>query len=604
MWLRRLSLARQPPWKRVEEGSVLSIDLGGAFPESAAPASPFSGPQPLTLPALTDALRKAAVDPRITGVFFKVSPVAAGWAKLGAVRAAIAAFRETTGGSKFTMAYMELATEREFYLASSCEEVYMPPSAYVSLRGLAVSATFLRGVLETVGVEPQIKRIGVYKSAGDQLGRKSMSDAQREVLTSLLSQTFEEWTSKVAASRGKAVDDVLALVDAPAPALTPQQLADAGWLTGTLYADEVKQHLAARTGGAPGDLRSVTVARYARTRPQSLGLDIGPPTIGVIRASGAISRGRSNPGPLRSGGGGITNEDFIATLQRAKKDPRVKAILLRIDSPGGDALASDLMWRELRTCGKPVIASMSDVAASGGYYMAMACDTVFAEPLTLTGSIGVITGKFNLAQLYQRIGFNRETLSKGRYAEVDADNRSFTADEEQYFDKNAWQAYTSFRDKAASSRGLSPEAMEQFAQGRVWTGVQALERGLVDAVGGFDDALAAAKKAAGMKADDPVSLVDFSRQPGGLASLMGGASAVAGAIAQAGAALAAVRSRGAAVAAVPQASMAPVNVGGFTAGVGADDAGLSAILATAMAALDSGLDAPAGDASVDPLLAQ
>jgi protease-4 len=366
LWLRRLSLARQPPWKFVEEGSVLSIDLGGAFPESAAPASPFSGPQSLTLPALTDALRKASVDPRITGVFFKVSPVAAGWAKLGAVRAAIAQFRETTGGAKFTMAFMELATEREFYLASSCEEVYMPPSAYVSLRGLAVSATFLRGVLETAGIEPQIKRIGVYKSAGDQLGRKTMSDAQREVLTSLLSQTFAEWTSKVAFSRGKTVEDVQALVDAPAPALTPQQLADAGWLTGVMYSDEVKQHLAARTGGAQGELRSVTVARYARTRPQSLGLDIGPATIGVIRASGAISRGRSNPGLGRSSSG-ITNEDFIKTLQRAKKDPRVKAILLRIDSPGGDALASDLMWRELRTCGKPVIASMSDVAASGGY---------------------------------------------------------------------------------------------------------------------------------------------------------------------------------------------------------------------------------------------
>ena len=601
MWLRRLSLARQPPWKRVEEGSVLSIDLGGAFPESAAPASPFSGPQPLTLPALTDALRKAAVDPRITGVYFKVSPVAAGWAKLGAVRAAIAQFRATTGGSKFTMAFMELATEREFYVASSCEEVYMPPSAYVSLRGLAVSATFLRGVLETAGIEPQIKRIGVYKSAGDQLGRRSMSDAQREVITSLLSQTFAEWTSKVAISRGKTVDDVQALVDAPAPALTPQQLADAGWLTGTMYSDEVKQHLAARTGGAQGEVRSVTVARYARTRPQSLGLDIGPPTIGVIRASGAISRGRSNPG-LGRGSSGITNEDFIATLQRAKKDPRVKAILLRIDSPGGDALASDLMWRELRTCGKPVIASMSDVAASGGYYMAMACDTIFAEPLTLTGSIGVITGKFNLAQLYKRIGYNKETLSKGRYAEVDADNRSFTAEEEQYFDLNAWQAYTSFRDKAALSRGLTPENMEQFAQGRVWTGVQALERGLVDAVGGFDDALAAAKKAAGMKPDDAVSLVDFTRQPGGLAALMGGASAVAGAIAQAGAAFAAVRSRGASVTAAPQASMAPINVGGFAAGVGADE-GFQAILTTAMAALqDSGMDAPAGDASLDPLM--
>jgi len=563
----------------VEDGSVLSLELGGALPEVAPPSSPFSQAPP-SLPALVDSLRKAAVDPRITGVYIKISPIAAGWAKMGVVRKAIAQFRQQTGGSKFTIAYMELATEREYYIATACEELYMPSSAYISLRGLAVSGTFLRGVLEYVGIEPQIKRIGVYKSAGDQLGRRDMSDAQREVLTSLLSQTFTEWTTGIAASRGKALDEVLALIDAPAPALTPVQMAAAGWITGTLYADELKVHLAARTGGSPSEVRSVNLARYSRTRPQSLGLDIGPSKVGVIRASGGISRGRANPRP--GGSSGITNEDFVATLQRAKKDPRIKALVLRIDSPGGDALASDLMWREIRAFGKPVIASMSDVAASGGYYMAMACDTVFAEPLTLTGSIGVITGKFNLKKLYERIGFNREVLSKGRYAEVDADNRSFTKDEESYFDKNAWNAYSSFRDKAALSRNMSPDVMEQYAQGRVWTGVQALERGLIDAVGGFDDAVRAAKLAAGLKADDEVSLVDFSRPRGGLGAALGGATMALDAIAEVGTVMAALRAQStSSLGPIPQASMAPVNVGGYAAG----DDSFNALLRTALAAL-------------------
>ena len=216
--------------------------------------------------------------------------------------------------------------------------------------------------------ELQIKRIGKYKSAGDQLGRTSMSDAQREVLSSLLSQIYEEFTTGLASNRNKPVADVEALLSAPAPALTPIQLAAAGWLSGTMYADELASLLAARTGGAPSEVRSVDMARYARTRPTSLGLDVGPPSIAVIRASGAISRGRAGPA---AGAVGIRSDDFLDCLARVKKDSRIKALLLRIDSGGGDALASDLMWRQLKQLGKPVIASQVDLAASGGYFMAV-----------------------------------------------------------------------------------------------------------------------------------------------------------------------------------------------------------------------------------------
>ena len=256
------------------------------------------------------------------------------------------------------------------------------------------------------------------------------------------------------------------------------------------------------------------------------------------------------------------------------------------------------MWRELRTLGKPVIASLSDVAASGGYFMCMACDRTISEKLTLTGSIGVITGKFNLEKLYERIGFNKEIISKGRFSQVDADNRSFTADEEAFFDAGAWAAYTSFRDKAALSRGIQPEEMEKFAQGRVWTGQQALERGLVDALGGFNDAVTAAKLAAGMKADDPVSLVDFSGGPSGFQALFQGALTLSPL---------AFLSTAAAAASLPpqpQAAMEALSLGGFTAGTPPPDVlVLGALKGLLGEDAWTSVTAAGGDAAHDPLQA-
>jgi len=528
-WMMRLRLERQPPWAYVPDGSVLSIDLGGSLPEVAPAPSPFSvgAASVLSLPVFTESLRKAAVDPRITGVFLRVSTLTCGWAKLAELRRSIESFCKS---GKYSVAYLELAQEREFYLASACEEVYAPDSAYVSLRGLSVSASFLRGVLTKVGVEPQVKRIGKYKSAGDQLIRTSMSDAQREVLDSLLEQTYSEWSSGLASGRGKTVEELESLLAADAPAPSAKVLAEKGWLTGTLYMDELRRAIAARTGGAPAELRSVSIARYRATRPQSLGLDVLPPRVGLIRAAGGISRGLSQN---IVGGDGIKNEDFVAALQRAKRDPRVKALLVRIDSPGGDALASDLMWRELRSFGKPVIASMVDLAASGGFYMAMACETIVADKLTLTGSIGVITGKFNLQELYKKIGFTKEVLSEGRFAEVDNESRSFTKEEEQFFTAGAESAYASFRDKAALSRGMSILSMEELAQGRVWTGQQALKNGLVDVLGGYDVALALAQRAAGLKEGAMCGVIDFTSQPSGLTALVGPKEAVASVLAAA-----------------------------------------------------------------------
>ncbi|KAK1384166.1 serine protease SPPA, chloroplastic-like, partial [Heracleum sosnowskyi] len=204
---------------------------------------------------------------------------------------------------------------------------------------------------------------------------------------------------------------------------------------------------------------------------------------------------------------------------------RYKAVIIRIDSPGGDALASDLMWREIRllAASKPVVASMADVAASGGYYMAMAAGAIVSENLTLTGSIGVVTGKFNLGKLYERIGFNKDIISRGRYAELTAaDQRPFRPDEEELFAKSAQNAYSQFRDKAAFSRSMTVDQMEEVAQGRVWTGNDAASRGLVDAIGGLSRAVAIAKKKADIPEDRQVTLVELSRPSSTLPELLGG----------------------------------------------------------------------------------
>lgn len=284
----------------------------------------------------------------------QVGGLACGWAKLQEFHSYLAEFRES---GKFSIAYLEVGGEKEYFAASACEEMYTPPGAYISLRGLSVGGTFLRGVFEKVGIEPQIKRIGKYKSAGDQLGRKDMSDAQREVLNALLEQIFDNWVKTVAKGRGKTEEDVLALLDDPAGVFDMQKLKQGGWITDTKYLvrfggdllssacseppcyvhmlvtptcarqlttsrivrsfpaqDELNKMLKKRTGGAENELRFVTLSRYNRTRPQSLGLDVGVPSIAVVRAAGSISRG--------GGGNGIQNEDFIRQIKRIQKDRR------------------------------------------------------------------------------------------------------------------------------------------------------------------------------------------------------------------------------------------------------------------------------------------
>ncbi|XP_009415541.2 serine protease SPPA, chloroplastic isoform X1 [Musa acuminata AAA Group] len=517
-WWRRLVVKLRLffalPWVRVEKGSVLKMQLRGKISDQLT--TRFSSG--LSLPQICENFMKAAYDPRISGIYLHIEPLNCGWGKLDEIRRHIMNFKKS---GKFIISYLPECREKEYYLACACGEFYAPPSAYVALYGLTVQSAFLGGVLEKAGVHPEVHRIGKYKSFGDQLACKGMSNEVREMLSSLLDNIYENWLETVSSSQGKRREEIEDFLNSGIYQV--EKLKEEGWITNVMYDDEVMSMLKERLGQKnKKKLLMVDYSKYSRVRKSTLGLDGGREQIAIIRASGNITRTR---GPLSVAGSGIMAEQLIEKIRSIRDSDRYKAVILRIDSPGGDALASDLIWREIKllAASKPVIASMSDVAASGGYYLAMAAGTILAEKLTLTGSIGVVRGRFSLNKLYGTIDLNKEILSRGQYAELNvAEQRPLKPHESELFAKSTQYAYTQFRDKAALSRSMTVDQMEEVAQGRVWTGKEAASKGLVDAIGGFSRAVAIAKYKAKIPHDKQVKLVEVSRPSPTLPERLGG----------------------------------------------------------------------------------
>ncbi|XP_052726007.1 serine protease SPPA, chloroplastic isoform X2 [Vigna angularis] len=464
----KLKMLTALPWHRLRYGTVLTIKLRGQVSDQRK--SRFS--RGLSLPQICDNFLKAAYDPRISGIYLHIDILNCGWAKVEEIRRHIFDFRKS-------------------------------------------------GVLENLGIEPEVERIGKYKSVGDQLTRRTMSEDHHEMLTSLLDNIYTHWLDKVSAARGKKREDIENFINKGVYQV--ETLKEEGFISDIIYEDEVitrlKERLQVKTNK---NLPMVDYRKYSGVRKSTLGLSNGKDLIAIIRASGSIRRIES---PLGARSSGIIGEKLIEKIRSIRESNKYKAAIIRIDSPGGDALASDLMWREIRllAASKPVIASMSDVAASGGYYMAMGAGVIVAESLTLTGSIGVVTGKLNLGKLYEKIGFNKEIISRGRYAELRAaEQRSFRPDEAELFSKSVQHAYKQFRDKAAFSRSMTVDKMEEVAQGRVWTGKDAASNGLIDAIGGLSRAVAIAKLKAGIPQDRQVTVVEVTRPSPSLPEILSG----------------------------------------------------------------------------------
>jgi protease-4 len=484
----------------VSGNSTLVLKIGGDLQEiepGGVLGQFFEAPP--TVRTLVESLRKAKVDKRISSVVIRPTGTAALWAKVQEIRDAIIDFR--TAG-KPIVSYLEYGGQQDFYLASACDKVFLMPTASLDLTGMASYELFLRGTLDKIGAYPDALHIGDYKTASNTLTERTYTPAHREMAESLNTDLYEQLIQGLANGRHKSEPEIRLLID-HGPYL-PEDAVRAGLVDDVAYEDELDDKVKLSSGST----RFVDDDDYRRVSGSSLGLNRGS-RIAVIYAVGIISSGASS---YDSPQGQVVGSDTVVEyLRKARADGSIKAIVLRIDSPGGSAIASDVIWREVMLTRdvKPVVASMSDVAASGGYYIAMPAHQIVAEPATLTGSIGVVMVKFVIDGTLKKIGMNLESVSEGRYAELYSPVRPFSPEERVKVQEQMQATYDAFVEKAAAGRNTTPERIDAIAQGRVWTGRQAKQIGLVDELGGLERALALAKQRAKISPDAEVELVVF-----------------------------------------------------------------------------------------------
>jgi protease-4 len=486
--------------RRIDRNSTLVLRVNGDLQEvepGGVIGQIFEAPP--TVRSVVDSLRKAKVDSRVSGVVIRPTGTSALWGKVQEVRDAILDFKASR---KPIIAYLEFGGEQEFYLASACDKVYLMPTASLDLTGMASYELFLRGTLDKIGAYPDALHVGDYKSASNVYTEHTYTPAHREMAASLNTDLYDQLVRGLADGRHKSEDEVRALID-HGPYL-PEDAVRAGLVDDVAYEDELDDK-----GDLPkGSVHFLEQSDYRGISTTSLGLDRGQ-RIAVIYAVGLISSGQSS---YDSPQGQVAGSDTIVEyLRKARADRSIKAIVLRIDSPGGSAIASDVIWREVQLTRdvKPVIASMSDVAASGGYYIAMPASAIVAQPSTLTGSIGVVMIKFAIDGTLKKLGLNMEHVQEGKYADLYSPVRPFTPDERAKVQEQMHATYDAFVEKAAAGRNTTPEKIDAIAQGRVWTGRQAKELGLVDELGGLQRAIAIAKTRAKIAQDAGVELVVY-----------------------------------------------------------------------------------------------
>jgi protease-4 len=489
----------------VKDNSVLALRIGGSLPDyvESDTVRRLLGGSDNSLTDLLTQLRKAKVDKRVGAVLVEIHPSDAGWAKADEIRDAIADYR-TSG--KPIYAYMEYGLNKEYYIATSCERIYMAPPGDLFINGLAAEVMFFRGSLDKLGIYPDVYQIGKYKNAPDMFTRKEMSDGHREVINALLDDLTGRIVNAIATTRRKSPDEVRALID-NAP-FSPAQAQANGLIDGANYREEVENELKKRLGYKDSDkLRIVKGSEYREVSPESLDLNKGE-RIAVIYASGSIDLGKSENSPR--GSQSIGSDTIVKALNDARDDKKIRAIVLRVDSPGGSSYASDLIWRAVESAKqkKPVVVSMGDAAASGGYYISCNASKIVAEPSTFTGSIGIFAGKPVMKGFYDWLGISTEYVLRGKNAGMFRETEPFTPEERAKFEEIIKSTYyDEFIPKVARGRNRNPEYIDSIAQGRVWTGEQAKANGLVDEIGGLDRAVELAKQLAGIPADKGIQRV-------------------------------------------------------------------------------------------------
>jgi protease-4 len=490
----------KPP--EIESNSVVVLRLSGDIPERSPLDLPgvLGGNPSLTVSDVWMLLRKAAVDPHIRAVVVEPDGLSAGWGKLEEIRGDLEQFRKS---GKPVYAFLRQPGGREYYVALPADRIYLGDQEPVYLKGLRAEILYFKKSLDKLGVVVDVEHAGKYKDFGDMFTRSDMSPETREVMTALVGNIYGNLVDRIAAARKKTPDQVRAIVD-QGP-FTSTQALNAGLVDEVRFEDQMWGELRDKLGGNPA---KVNAAQYATVPAESAGLP-GHSHIAMIVGSGDIVRGGA--GDDGSEQGTLTSFGFDKLLREVGGDSNIRGVIVRIDSPGGESTASDEIWREMNLLSKkkPLVISMSDVAASGGYYMAMTGDPVVAYPQTETGSIGVVFGKPNLRGLYDKLGVSKDGVQQGKHADIDSDYTELTPEERQLLRQGIDENYRDFVTKVANARHRGFDQIEPLAQGRVWLGSQAKEHGLVDELGGLDTAVSLVKKKAGIPAGENITLMVY-----------------------------------------------------------------------------------------------
>ena len=495
-----IAAADQEP--SVADGSVLVIDFNGAVPETVSGdplTQALSGEPPFGVRDLVSGLRMAAVDDRVEAVWLQMRNVGGTWAALQEVRSALVEFKES-GKPVYASADDFAMTEGSYFIASAADSVFASTQSVFEFNGFATVVTFFQNTLEMLDVEPQIVRAGNFKSAVEPFMREDLSPENEEQLTAMLETLNDVFMASVGESRGISPDSLKQLASERA-IISAEDAMAAGLLDQLIYRDEVIDVIKARLDvSEDDDLETVSMRSYMRVSPSDAGLEVNDEgEIAVVYAVGQIVSGES--GTDLFGATSLGAETFNKAIREARENDRVDAVVVRIDSPGGSASASDAMWREIRLTDavKPVIISMGGVAASGGYWMAAGADTVVADPLTITGSIGVFAMFFDASGFFEnKLGITFDQVQTSPYADVFSGVSELSPEERQMLEGYVDQTYDDFLERVAEARGLSTSDVDSIAQGRVWMGREALEIGLVDTLGTLSTAIELAAEAAGI----------------------------------------------------------------------------------------------------------
>ncbi|MBL3656393.1 signal peptide peptidase SppA [Fulvivirga sediminis] len=482
---------------KVSSKSILHLNLDRPISEVEF-ENPFgevgivaSSPSSIGLVQLKEVIAHAKSNENIEGILLESPRLMAGKATVEEIRMALEDFKSS---GKFVVAYGEYYTEGAYYLASVADEIYMHPEGDLEFNGLSANVTFLKGLFDKLNIEPQIFRVGQFKSAVEPLMRTDMSEENRLQLTSMLNSINNHSIANVAKSRGLSEADVKQMSEEML-ARQPEDAVKYGLLDSLTYYDGVISFLKKKVG--KDEDKDLSLVKYEKYKKNVGSFKSSDNEVAVIVASGEITSGEGDMNTIGS-------DSFVKEIRKARKDDGIKAIVLRINSPGGSFVASDIMWREIKLTSevKPVIASMSDVAASGGYYMSMACDTIVAQPNTITGSIGIFGVIFNFKDfLNDKLGVTNEEVNTGKFSGMLTVTRPLTEEEKAIVQEDINNGYETFVTKAAQGRGMTVDNIKSVASGRVWTGEQAKNNGLVDILGDFDDAVKIAANAAGVQDD-------------------------------------------------------------------------------------------------------